>query len=409
MRYVVGLAVAIIATIAIVSGAQAQDTAQRVRSINGAWAMPVAGNVQCSDEHRHINRGSVRAWDLCVPYGSAVYPLADGVVEYAGCNNAGGYGCWVFIRYAGGYKSIMAHMIEGSITVRTGDTVRQDQQIGRVGWTGVTSFGPHVHLEIHHAGASGGRVMISDYFDRRLFKDCPLCNVSGVPVVASGVAQRTAAGAQQPATMPALPYWWILAAFAVLSVLYFVSGYSKWTQHAIYHGMALYMVFVSYLLIGGQMPQFTAQAKASTPIVGGWEAAYKLTIGSEGNSCTHDPVRTFGGVTQATYNAWRKSHGLSSADVCGSMTEKERQAIFVERYWLPSGADKMDSRLALTHVDFSFNAGVGAGKTALMVSGGDVKKYNDFREQFYKEARLCRLYCAGWMNRLNRVRQLTER
>lgn len=405
MRKLVVVLVIACALIPVSASAQA-EYGKRVVSRDGKWLLPVASNMLGSDEHDHHSRGSVDAWDVTAAVGSPVFPIADGVVEYAGCNNAGGYGCWLFINH-GTAKAIYAHCAEGSLRVTNRQKVTQWTQLCNVGMTGMTSW-PHVHLEIHKIG--GGRYRIEQFFDRSQVYYCKFCRSNNEPgAQITGVAQRTASGTPQVATVPALPYWWLLAAFAVLSVLYLVSGYSAWTRHAIYHGMALYMVFVSYLLIGGQMPTLTVQAKASAPTAGGWEAAYKLTIGSEGNSCTHDPVRTFGGVTQATYTAWRKSHGLSSADVCGSMTEKERQAIFIERYWIASGADKMDSELALTHVDFAFNAGVGTAKTALMVSGGDVRKYNDFRENFYKEARLCRLYCAGWLNRLNRVRQLTER
>lgn len=382
--------------------ATAPTVAPRIQSRSGAWLLPVAGNVLCSDEHRHIGRGSVRAWDLCVPYGSATYPIAPGVVEYAGCNNAGGYGCWLYINHGNGYRAIYAHQIQGSITVRSGQQVSQGQVIGRVGWTGMTSFGPHVHLEIHHPSGAGNRVLIGDYFDRNLLQDCPLCNTPGAATVAQGTVgggnpyQRTPNGTQTP-------LWWFLLGMAatVAAVGLFYSPNNP-VAFSLWHGGSVALI----LLVLLSRPLFTGQQSGNVP--GGWQQAYAITIGSEGASCTHDPVRTMGGVTQGTYDAWRMSQGLGPADVCASLTEQQRQAIFQDRYWVASGADRLPAALALTYVDFAFNAGNGAARAGLGQCGVDVRCFNNYRENFYKSASLCYLYCNGWLNRLNRIRGLTE-
>jgi murein DD-endopeptidase MepM/ murein hydrolase activator NlpD len=359
----------------------------------------VAGNVMCSDEDRHIHRGSVRAWDLCVPYGSAAYPIAEGRVIYAGCNNAGGYGCWLYIDHGAGYKAIYAHMIAGSITVAAGDTVRQDQQIGRVGWTGMTSFGPHVHLEIHHAGAVSGRVLIGDYFDRRLLEDCPLCNVSGSPVVANGmVGSRPTIGNAGGAVGALWPFLMgVAVTLALVGLFYSPEGP---VMFSLWHGGSVALVLLVLLL----RPTTTAAATAP----GDWQAAYAVTIGSEGNRCTHDPVRTAGGITQGTYDAWRMAQGLGPADVCQSLTEQQRQQIFYSRYWVASGASRLPGALALTYVDFAFNAGNGAAREGLAACGLNVACFNNYRDRFYRSASLCYLYCNGWLNRLDRIRELTE-
>lgn len=102
--------------------------------------------------------------------------MADGTVEYAGCNNAGGYGCWALIRHEGGYTSIYAHLLDeggGSIWVRAGEKVTPWTVLGRVGWTGRTSFGPHVHWEIRHERQ--GRLRNDQFFSRSAVEYCKFC------------------------------------------------------------------------------------------------------------------------------------------------------------------------------------------------------------------------------------------
>lgn len=402
MQGIKALTVALLLTIVLNDTAHAQTTtAPRLRSNNGAWLLPVAGDVLCSDEHRHIGRGSVRAWDLCVPYGSATYPIADGVVEYAGCSNAGGYGCWLYINHGNGFKAIYAHQIEGSITVRTGDSVRQNQQIGRVGWTGMTSFGPHVHLEIHHASAPTGRVMIGDYFTAAMLKDCPLCSVSGAAVVASGSIGGSTYHSNQAPGDGFSSLWLFLAGAAIMALIvgWFYSP-DNWLWFSLWHGGSVAAVLLLFVFL----PMGTIPASADNEAL---EIAYRFTVGAEGWQCTHDPVRTFGGITQGTYDAWRMAQGMGPADVCGSLTEIQRRQIFTQHYWVDSGANRLPAKLAVTYADHVFNTG-SAGK-GLAACGANVECFNDWRVYDYSTKSNCALYCNAWVNRVNRVRGITER
>lgn len=156
-------------------------TGGRLLSINGRWLTPVANPVLSSDEDDHLARNSVDAWDLSAPEGTAVYPMTAGKVLYAGCNNAGGYGCWAFIQHDDGYNSIYGHMInEGkdNILVEAGSRVTAWTQIGRVGWTGQTSFGPHVHWEITD-NTTNQRVRVSKYFSPNSLRYCKFCSAPG--------------------------------------------------------------------------------------------------------------------------------------------------------------------------------------------------------------------------------------
>lgn len=148
----------------------------RAVSRDGKWLAPVGSPLLSSDEDDHLRRGSVNAWDLTVPLGTPVYPMAAGVVTYAGCNNAGGYGCWALIQHDAGYSSIYAHLMDeggGKIWVRNEQRVTAWTVLGRVGWTGQTSFGPHVHWEIRHEQA--GRLRNDRFFSRAAIRYCKFC------------------------------------------------------------------------------------------------------------------------------------------------------------------------------------------------------------------------------------------
>ncbi len=82
--------------------------------------------------------------DIAAPHGTAVYAALSGTVKSAGWN-VYGYGNLIVIRGTDGRDYYYAH--NSSLTVRRGQTVRQGQQIARVGSTGRSS-GPHVHFEI---------------------------------------------------------------------------------------------------------------------------------------------------------------------------------------------------------------------------------------------------------------------
>lgn len=148
----------------------------RAISRDGRWLAPVSNPLLSSDENDHLRRGSVNAWDLTVPLGTPVYPMAAGQVEYAGCNNAGGYGCWALIQHGDGYSSIYAHLMDeggGTIWVKSGAQVTPWTVLGRVGWTGRTSFGPHLHWEIRHS--QEGRLRNDRFFSRTAIPYCKFC------------------------------------------------------------------------------------------------------------------------------------------------------------------------------------------------------------------------------------------
>lgn len=68
------------------------------------------------------------------------------------------------------------------------------------------------------------------------------------------------------------------------------------------------------------------------------------------------------GVTQATYDAYRKSKGEPTQDV-RKISAAELQDIYNTRYWLAAACDKLPTGVDVQHFDTAVNAGVSeAGK-----------------------------------------------
>lgn len=81
--------------------------------------------------------------DIPQPKGTPVYSTGNGIVVARGYDS--GYGYFIEIQHAGGFRSFYAHL--SRILVNVEDRVSITQQIACVGSTGVTT-GSHLHYEI---------------------------------------------------------------------------------------------------------------------------------------------------------------------------------------------------------------------------------------------------------------------
>jgi len=82
--------------------------------------------------------------DYAAGYGTPVRATADGVVTKAG--REGGYGNLIELRHANGIRTRYGHLSGFAKGLQVGQRVRQEQTIGFVGSTGL-STGPHLHYE----------------------------------------------------------------------------------------------------------------------------------------------------------------------------------------------------------------------------------------------------------------------
>jgi len=87
--------------------------------------------------------------DYAAPYGTPIFSIGDGVVEFRARNGASGN--LIRIRHTGGYTSHYAHLSSFARGLNVGDRVKQKQVIGYVGSTGL-STGPHVCFRMKKNG-----------------------------------------------------------------------------------------------------------------------------------------------------------------------------------------------------------------------------------------------------------------
>ncbi|WP_310488574.1 M23 family metallopeptidase [Chamaesiphon sp. VAR_69_metabat_338] len=87
--------------------------------------------------------------DIAAPIGTPINAAADGTIVVAGYQS--GYGNLVEIRHLDGTTTRYGHNSELSVSV--GQSVRQGQQVARMGSTG-HSTGSHLHFEIRPSGGS---------------------------------------------------------------------------------------------------------------------------------------------------------------------------------------------------------------------------------------------------------------
>ncbi len=114
----------------------------------------------------NTHRGIDLAWNS--KQGGKEVPIfapADGVVtvvknDYATTDLTGSsYGNYVRIDHGNGICTLMAHLKQGSVSVKVGDRVTQGQQVGNMGNTG-RSNGNHTHYEVF---VNGNKVNPLDY------------------------------------------------------------------------------------------------------------------------------------------------------------------------------------------------------------------------------------------------------
>jgi murein DD-endopeptidase MepM/ murein hydrolase activator NlpD len=101
---------------------------------------------------RHPILGGVRPHygvDYAAPPGTPIWAVADGTVTSCGWNS--GFGNQVILRHMNGYMTSYGHLSSFGVGIKKGTRVRQQQIIGYVGSTGL-STGPHLDYRLAKDG-----------------------------------------------------------------------------------------------------------------------------------------------------------------------------------------------------------------------------------------------------------------
>lgn len=425
-----GLAGALVLALAPVGvGAQSADPdyGVRVPSLVPGWYAPVGSRLIGSNERDHSGRGSpTLAWDWSAAVGSPVYSIGPGVVRTVRASpgtTEGGYGWHIVVDHGQGYSSLYAHCLEQSFRVQVGQAVDATTQLCNVGRTGMTSW-PHVHLNIDYNGV---HQPVSRYFDSALvhychFTQCRAKNSPTDPVslggrtlatATTGAASQVVVGEARLVTLlrglAGVPAQTLVAGY----FLFFLAmGFVLWLGNRTLKVVAISLttslatsVVAIWLLVPPVTVVAAAQAPPSTTTTGGttWELAFQFMRRWEGSRCTQDPVRTYKGVTNSTYNAWRQSMGAGPGDVCRDMSDDQMKAIYQNLFWIKSGAYRWPAKVAIFMFDWYVNAGYGDGgaaKGALATCGANLNCLVQKRLVFYQNCGTC---SQGHFNRLRDI------
>lgn len=121
-------------------------------STPGGYQVPIKTEYHNSGGFDPTGKGNVgrvhQGIDLRAPGGSAIYPIAPGVVTAVRPDPKGGN--TVNVKHSGSVTSYYAHM--GTIVVHVGDKVDNNTVLGTVGASGNAKGFPHLHLQVWKNG-----------------------------------------------------------------------------------------------------------------------------------------------------------------------------------------------------------------------------------------------------------------
>ena len=113
------------------------------------------------------------------------------------------------------------------------------------------------------------------------------------------------------------------------------------------------------------------------------------------------------GITQSSYNDYRKRKNLPKKDV-KSLTKEEAKKIYYEDYWLPVVKPEMTKKMALAAFDGEINLGNSVNSKLLKKSGGNVEKYLELRLENYSNDKNQASFGEGWNNRIKKLKNTID-
>jgi len=117
------------------------------------------------------------------------------------------------------------------------------------------------------------------------------------------------------------------------------------------------------------------------------------------------------GITQRTYDNWRRKKGLPLQSV-EFMKKPEALEIYKEEYWDKAGCEGLDFPLACCQMDACVNTGVSRANKFLDGCNGDYKLYLELRNTFYldliKRRPNMKVFQKGWLRRTGDLRKFID-
>ncbi|GBC93872.1 hypothetical protein HRbin15_02374 [bacterium HR15] len=123
------------------------------------------------------------------------------------------------------------------------------------------------------------------------------------------------------------------------------------------------------------------------------------------------------GITQSTYDAYRRKKGRAPQDV-RYIEDDEVWEIYCENYWQASGADKLPPPLNIVHFDTAVNMGVGRANEFLNQVDPSLdlctkaEEYLKLRKERYRKIAAknqnLSVFLNGWLNRVASLRKYVQ-
>ena len=135
-----------------------------------------------------------------------------------------------------------------------------------------------------------------------------------------------------------------------------------------------------------------------------WEGGYVDNPYDKGGA-------TNNGITQYTYNNWRKSQGLEQKSVI-DIKMSEVEEIYYKNYWLQAGCQHMSPKFAILAFDTAVNMGLARVNQFLKAAQWKYpEKFIAARKAKYEEFAQYgnqKIFLKGWLNRLNSLEKFVD-
>ncbi len=135
-----------------------------------------------------------------------------------------------------------------------------------------------------------------------------------------------------------------------------------------------------------------------------WEGGYVNNPDDKGGATNR-------GITQQTYNSYRRSHEQPMRNV-KLITIAEVTQIYKNNYWLAAECEKMSDKFALLVFDTAVNMGISRAKEFLKAAQWKYpEKFIAARRAKYEEFAKYgnqKIFLKGWLNRLNDLERVVN-